>query len=83
MNWEYKYNIDDVVDVFSNNNDTHYYNRSGIIIQRVFNLDKTEAIYVVRVDGDDDFFPPKTFYEEELKHSISHIRNKKLEELGI
>jgi len=53
------------------------------IIQRVFNLDKTEVVYVVRVDGDDDFFPSKTFYEEELKHSISHIRNKKLEELGI
>ena len=78
MTWEYKYNINDVVDVIND-----HYHRSGIIIQRVSNLDKTEAIYVVRVDGDDDFFPPKTFYEDELRHSISFIRNKKLEDLGI
>ena len=83
MNFEHKFNINDVVDVVLNKNDPHYYNRSGVIIQRVFNLDKTEVVYVVRINGDDDFFPPKTFYEEELKHSISHIRNKKLEELGI
>ena len=88
MNWEYKYNINDEVDVFPNNNDPFLYNRSGIIIERVpIKLEpillKEVIVYVVRVYGDDDFFPPKTFYEEELKHSISYIRNKKLEELGI
>lgn len=33
--------------------------------------------------GSDEFFQPKAFYEEELKISLSFVRNGKLKELGI
>ena len=78
------FNVGDEVTILSS--DYHaYHNSDGVIIERVKKVEsgKIFLIYVVVIFGSDEFFQPKAFYEEELKISLSFVRNVKLKELGI